>query len=111
MLKAKKGFVSDWHFQRNLDNYLFFDERKQIFTNIFKIWTNVRIFLPALLHKVIPGKKQFNVILVFTPVHSFFFFFFFFLTALLAFYSVTIVINEELHVHNYEGKKKKNLTR
>ena len=35
----------------------------------------------------------------------FFFFFFFFLTALLAFYSVTIVINEKLHVHNYEGKK------
>ena len=34
-----------------------------------------------------------------------FFFFFFFLTALLAFYSVTIVINEKLHVHNYEGKK------
>ena len=33
------------------------------------------------------------------------FFFFFFLTALLAFYSVTIVINEKLHVHNYEGKK------
>ena len=32
-------------------------------------------------------------------------FFFFFLTALLAFYSVTIVINEKLHVHNYEGKK------
>ena len=40
-----------------------------------------------------------------------FFFFFFFLTALLAFYSVTIVINEKLHVHNYEGKKKINLTR
>ena len=37
-----------------------------------------------------------------------FFFFFFFLTALLAFYSVTIVINEKLHVHNCEGKKKIN---
>ena len=31
--------------------------------------------------------------------------FFFFLTALLAFYSVTIVINEKLHVHNCEGEK------
>ena len=40
-------------------------------------------------------------------VLNFFFFFFFFLTALLAFYSVTIVINEKLHVHNCEGKKKK----
>ena len=39
--------------------------------------------------------------------HPFFFFFFFFLTALLAFYSVTIVINEKLHVHNCEGEKKK----
>ena len=38
-------------------------------------------------------------------LRGFFFFFFFFLTALLAFYSVTIVINEKLHVHNYEGKK------
>ena len=35
-------------------------------------------------------------------------FFFFFLTALLAFYSVTIVMNEKLHVQNCEGKKKIN---
>ena len=39
--------------------------------------------------------------------HITFFFYFFFLTALLTFYSVTIVINEKLHVHSYEGKKKK----
>ena len=35
----------------------------------------------------------------------FFFFFFFFLTALLAFYSDTIVVNEKLHVHKCEGEK------
>ena len=34
-----------------------------------------------------------------------FFFFFFFLTALLAFYSDTIVVNEKLHVHKCEGEK------
>ena len=33
------------------------------------------------------------------------FFFFFFLTALLAFYSDTIVVNEKLHVHKCEGEK------
>ena len=35
----------------------------------------------------------------------FFFFFFFFLTALLAFNSDTIVVNEKLHVHKGEGEK------
>ena len=35
----------------------------------------------------------------------FFFFFFFFLTALLAFDSDTIVVNEKLHVHKCEGEK------
>ena len=35
-----------------------------------------------------------------------FFFFFFFFKALLAFYSVTMVINKKLHVHNCEGKNK-----
>ena len=40
------------------------------------------------------------------PEYFFFIFIYlFFLTALLAIYSVTIVINEKLHVHNYEGKK------
>ena len=41
-----------------------------------------------------------------TNTRTCFLFFVFFLTALLAFYSVTIVINEKLHVHSYEGKKK-----
>ena len=66
--KKKEVFCQIGIFKADLDNYLFFDERKQIFTNIVKIWTEVRIFLPAPLHQVIPGNEQFNVILVFTPV-------------------------------------------
>ena len=69
-VKNKKKRCLIGIFKADLDNYLFFDERMQIFTNVFKIWTKVRIFLPAPLHEVIPGNKQFKVILAYTPVHS-----------------------------------------